>query len=199
MALLKVKGLWLQREIGPDGHVGAVLDDGTPVALCSFPKWEDQGFGQENWDGTIFCPGVTTDFVFSHAARELKAGGLSLGTRLGTMSVPQELQHLVAPSIVPVTAKVLAFPNQVYAAIDLNRVRMMSDIEIKLQDGREVYLQRPTRLIVTLSSGEGQAFVPTELETLLVARVFQREVELLVAIERAEAAEARLAECAKDK
>lgn len=37
---VKVLALWFQPEIGLKGYYGAVLEDGTPVALCSQEKWE---------------------------------------------------------------------------------------------------------------------------------------------------------------
>lgn len=86
-------------------------------------------------------------------------------------------------------SNVLYFPNTTYRGQDLNRIRTLSDIDIKLNDGRVVQLLDQKH--ATISSAEGiLEFVPTELEALLVSRVFQRELELVAFLDAAEKAEA---------
>jgi hypothetical protein len=36
---IRVKALWIDRSVGLEGYVGAILMDGTQVALCSVEKW----------------------------------------------------------------------------------------------------------------------------------------------------------------
>lgn len=36
---IKIKALWFDKNIGLFGYYGAILHDGTPVAICSHEKW----------------------------------------------------------------------------------------------------------------------------------------------------------------
>jgi hypothetical protein len=36
---ITIKALWLDPNVGLEGYIGAILFDGTPVALCSNEKW----------------------------------------------------------------------------------------------------------------------------------------------------------------
>lgn len=52
---VKVKLLWLQSDIGLCGYIGAVLMDGTQVALCSKEKWDlgDDDSLRKGWDDNV--------------------------------------------------------------------------------------------------------------------------------------------------
>lgn len=37
---VRIKALWLDKTVGLNGYIGAILEDGTPVDLCSKEKWD---------------------------------------------------------------------------------------------------------------------------------------------------------------
>jgi hypothetical protein len=98
MNKIKVKGLWIDRTIGREGFIGALLYPcRLPVALCSMEKWElgEHDSLRKNWQtGDLF-----EYIIFSkpkivycaHTETELRQGGLSMGRQ--TLTVPDEIKE----------------------------------------------------------------------------------------------------------
>lgn len=93
MPIISVKALWFQPKIGLRGAIGAILHDGTPVALCSKEKW-DLGKNdslRSGWQGNIRM-GIKT-FTNTYTEEQLVADGLGSGDL--KMTVPEPLINFV--------------------------------------------------------------------------------------------------------
>lgn len=90
---ITVLALWLDPRVGSKGFIGAVLNDGTPVALCSKEKWDmgPRDSLRRGWigryrigKGSLYC---------HHSLSVLRAGGLKVGDE--KLTVPAVLENLV--------------------------------------------------------------------------------------------------------
>jgi hypothetical protein len=93
---VKVIALWRQKNVGLAGFIGAILADGSPVALCSVEKWElgRRDSLRRGWTGDVRLGRKA--FHHGISERQLREDGLLRGTNL-ELRVPAELQHLVRP------------------------------------------------------------------------------------------------------
>ena len=89
MPMVRVQALWCDPTVGREGYIGAILRDGTPVALCSVEKFS-LGRGDSlnrGWVGHIRKGSKTVYSQYTEA--ELRAGGLGNGPL--RLTVPSEL------------------------------------------------------------------------------------------------------------
>lgn len=90
---IKVWGFWEQPEIGLHGYIGCILEDGTPVGLCSKEKWllgkEDSLRKDWNNNYKIFDEPHTVYSDFNE--KVLRQQGLFKSSKEMAMTPPQEL------------------------------------------------------------------------------------------------------------
>jgi hypothetical protein len=75
---IKVKALWCQNDVGLCGYIGAILDDGTPIALCSRGKFDlgNDDSLRSGWkNDTKDWGGDTKSFYFDLSQITLKSEG----------------------------------------------------------------------------------------------------------------------------
>lgn len=93
VATIRVKALWFQREVGLKGYFGAILSDGTPVALCSKEKWDlgPTDSLRDNWEGDVRI-GDKKVYMRDISTESLKKDGLGKGSL--KLTVPEKLVNL---------------------------------------------------------------------------------------------------------
>lgn len=75
---VKVRALWFQPEVGMHGYYGAVLVDGTPVALCSKERWDmgPRDSLRKGWRGNLRVWPKPKVVHVPYTEAELRKGGL---------------------------------------------------------------------------------------------------------------------------
>ncbi len=91
---ISVLALWFQPEVGQEGYYGAILADGTPVALCSAEKWNSgrQDSLRAGWANNIRLGPKT--LTSDYSPEDLSRDGLLHGTPL-ELRVPPGLYDLI--------------------------------------------------------------------------------------------------------
>lgn len=105
MAKIRVSALWFQRNVGLQGYIGAIREDGTPFALCSKEKWD---FGpndslRKGWDGDVRIGDKTlgTDYTLAELEDLIERGkAMNEGSPL-ELTVPPRLRRFLSVSISP--------------------------------------------------------------------------------------------------
>lgn len=96
MHKINILAIWFQPEIGLHGYYGAILSDGTPIAMCSHESWsfKKKDSLDTGWIGnTRTWPNGKT-ISSKYDTKTLIEDGLLKGSPL-ELTVPDSLTHLI--------------------------------------------------------------------------------------------------------
>lgn len=108
MQKINIKALWLDPNVGLNGYLGAVLADGTPVALCSKEKFDLGPYDslRKGWVGNVRIGNKVM-----HAEKPESLEGFTLGGK--ALTIPAELQFMLQPAPVEQNPLSLAYGDMV--------------------------------------------------------------------------------------
>lgn len=135
MHKISICALWLQRSVGKQGYIGAILADGTPVALCSKESWDLGRYDslRKGWTGDVRIG--TKILLAKYSEADLRADGIDL-KGFTPLIVPGELLHLVKkdkPAAGPVKLSPTKLTNQDWAQYLWAVAHVMSKLDISLE------------------------------------------------------------------
>lgn len=138
---IKIIALWKEPNVGLHGYIGAVLADGTEVALCSVEKWEQGPFDslRYGWVDNI-CLFPHGKIMYSETPESvLRQDGLLGGTLLAMSGMPNR------PKIT-VTMKYAEFGKGWYKVsddwVDATDLQILASVRQDYPEAKEIRITR---------------------------------------------------------